>query len=273
MRFTPTHAQKDGKRYRYYVDPALATGVTPAMADLPRIPALEIEYAVRKGLALFLRDTKPLLTTLGSSVKGAHAERAIKQAQELAADILDATPMTWMPLIRPAIDKIVVHSDAIALSIAPAGLRAVLLPAEEVDAEQPGRPSAGQERDARPYEYRITAAIRTRGGVMKLVVGNGGSITGAAPDPILVRTIAHAHDWAERLRTGKVDSIREIAKDEEVTESYVVRVLRLGFLAPEIVEAIVEGRQPVELTADRLVLREGISPVWKEQARRLAGTA
>jgi len=108
---------------------------------------------------------------------------------------------------------------------------------------------------------------------MKLVIGGGGGIAGAAPDPVLVRTIAQAHDWAERLRSGKVNSIRDIAKSEGVTESYVVRVLRLGFLAPEIVEAIVEGRQPVDLTADRLVLREEISLVWKEQVGRLVGKA
>jgi hypothetical protein len=107
---------------------------------------------------------------------------------------------------------------------------------------------------------------------MKLVVGNGGSVTGSSPDLVLVRTIAQGHDWAERLRSGKADSIREIAKGETVTDSYVVRVLRLGFLAPEIVEAIVEGRQPVELTADRLLLRERISTIWTEQTRRLAET-
>lgn len=76
-------------------------------------------------------------------------------------------------------------------------------------------------------------------------------------------TIARAYVWAEKLKRGGADSVREIAKAEGVTESYVTRMLRLGFLAPEVVEAIVDGRQGDDLTADHLLKR--VLPVrWNE---------
>lgn len=104
---------------------------------------------------------------------------------------------------------------------------------------------------------------------MKLVLGNDAHSPGK-PDPTLLKTIAKAYVWAERLKSGTVDSVHEIAIAEGVIESYVTRVLRLGFLAPEIVTAIIEGRQPAELTTKRLILREEISAHWK---RQLAGLA
>ncbi|HSD34359.1 MAG TPA: recombinase family protein, partial [Alphaproteobacteria bacterium] len=64
-------------------------------------------------------------------------------------------------------------------------------------------------------------------------------------------------------------SVQGIAKTEGVDRSHVSRVLRLAFLAPDIVEAIVDGRHPVELTAKRLLLRENLPLDWREQRRRL----
>ncbi|MBS1833235.1 MAG: recombinase family protein [Acidobacteria bacterium] len=266
MRFTPTHTvKKTGQRYRYYVDPALTTGVTPAKADLPRIPALEIEHAVRKGIARFLNDTKALLAALGTGMKGPAAERAISRGRELAADLLDATPMTWMPPIRPALEKIVLREDAIVFSIEPSGLHDVLFgQAAEPTAAPSGK--SGSDREAKSIQYLVPAEVRLRkSGAMKLVIGNERA-TPLAPDLVLTGTIARAYAWAEKLKRGGADSVREIAKAEGVTESYVTRMLRLGFTAPEVVEAIANGRQPVDLTANRL-LKLALPALWTRQRK------
>ena len=61
----------------------------------------------------------------------------------------------------------------------------------------------------------------------------------------------------------------EIATAEKLTGSYITRVLRLAFLAPDIVAAIINGAQPVELTLDR-ILRSGTLPlIWQEQYQHL----
>ena len=71
------------------------------------------------------------------------------------------------------------------------------------------------------------------------------------------------------MKAGQVSSVSEIAVAENLTGSYVTRVLRLAFLAPNIVEAIITGTQPVELTLDR-ILRGGTLPLtWPEQRRHL----
>lgn len=262
MRFTPTHTvKKTGQRYRYYVDPALTTGVTPAKAGLPRIPALEIEHAVRKGAARFLNDTRALLAALGPSAKGPVAERAVARARDLTADLLNATPMTWMPLIRLALEKIVLREDAIVLSIDSNGLYDILFghAAEPVAAPSDQSP---RNRESKPIQYVVAAEIRLRrGGAMKLVIGNEPAIS-TMPDPALVGTIARAYVWAEKLKNGNADSIRDIAREEGVTESYVTRILRLAFLTPEITEAIVKGHQFDDLDVNNL-LKLCIPLIWR----------
>ena len=67
----------------------------------------------------------------------------------------------------------------------------------------------------------------------------------------MVRAIARAHKWDEQLRSGK--SMTEIAKAESVHRSYVGQVLPLAFLAPDVVEAIIDGRQPHDLKVEQLL--------------------
>jgi len=260
-RFTPTHTRKGTQRYRYYVDPALTTGMTPAKAHLPRIPALEIEHGVRKGLAQFLNDPKALLAALGKDVKGSLAERALKQARALAEDILDATPTTWMPLVGSALEKVVLRDNAIGLSFAATVLRSILL-------EQAGErdlPAAWTRSDTPLVEYRVSAQIRVRKGAMKVVIGAENRVAGET-DQVLLKTLAKAYVWAERLRDGSADSVLEIAKTEGLTQSYVTRVLRLGFLAPNIIDAVLKGGAMADLTADHLLLHVDVSPLWCQQA-------
>lgn len=262
-RFTPTHAvKKNGLRYRYYVDQALTKGIAPATADLPRIPALEIEQLVRKGLIAFLGDAPKLLEALCDEFAGVTAECALKQAKNLCQELEAATPSTWMPFVRPALQRVVVEDGAIRLHIVPEGLRLVLERPSEVP---PATKVHADDREVRRvYQHVIPAQVRVRGGVMKLVVRNANNELSNVPDAALVKTIARAHAWAEMLKSGKAHSVRNIADREFLTESYVTRVLRLAFLAPAIVEDILEGRCAPSL-AHWLRIGEGISPIWAKQ--------
>lgn len=68
------------------------------------------------------------------------------------------------------------------------------------------------------------------------------------------------------LETGTRATIAEIAVAEKINESYVGRVLRLTLLAPEIVEAILRGRQPAKLQLEDLLRRFPVG--WRKQGRR-----
>jgi hypothetical protein len=125
----------------------------------------------------------------------------------------------------------------------------------------------GVARDARTFTVRVPIAIRRRGG-RKLVLAPDGAEVTAAPvtrrvDNAMVKAIARAFRWRDMLESGEYATIREIANAEKINETYVGRVLRLTLLAPDIVEAILNGRQPAGLQLDGLMRRFPVG--WRDQ--------
>lgn len=111
--------------------------------------------------------------------------------------------------------------------------------------------------ECRSVTVRVPIAIRRRGG-RKLVLAPDGAEIVAAPvtrhvDNAMVKAIARAFRWRDTLESGEYLTIREIADAENINESYVGRVLRLTLLAPDIVEAVLGGRQLPELQLDGLL--------------------
>ncbi|MCG8506536.1 MAG: hypothetical protein MI755_18170 [Sphingomonadales bacterium] len=87
---------------------------------------------------------------------------------------------------------------------------------------------------------------------------------------VLIKSIVRAHNWFEQSRSGDVSGTAEIAAAEGLTQSYVTRLVRLTFLAPDIIEAILAGGQPVDLSADKLVKSSaGLPTDWEEQRAAL----
>ena len=88
-------------------------------------------------------------------------------------------------------------------------------------------------------------AVRKRGGRKLVVVPEGSTIAvPARVDSTLVKALARAFRWRRMLENGRYGTIDEIAAAEKINSSYVSRILRLTLLAPDIVEAILDGRQP-----------------------------
>jgi hypothetical protein len=100
----------------------------------------------------------------------------------------------------------------------------------------------------------VPFTIRRRGG-KKLVITPDGTAATPAPrarvDSALLKALARGFRWRKLLETGDFSTIEEIAEAENINPSYVSRVLRMTLLAPEIVEAILSGRQPEGLTMAR----------------------
>src|SRR5712672_3846134 len=102
-------------------------------------------------------------------------------------------------------------------------------------------------RGGRTLIVRVPLPPRRRGG-RKFVVGPGGiAWTGrrVGVDNVIVKALGRAHRWKAMLESGEYGSLTELAKAERINLSYLCRILRLTLLAPEIVEAILNGRQPV----------------------------
>ncbi len=94
----------------------------------------------------------------------------------------------------------------------------------------------------------------------------------AAPDESLIALLFRAHRWLDQLAGEEFGSAREIARCDGFDPSEVSRTIQLAFLAPDIVEDILAGRQPIELTPRRL-MRGEIPLDWRRQRRLLGFTA
>jgi site-specific DNA recombinase len=98
--------------------------------------------------------------------------------------------------------------------------------------------------------------------------GNGGSAPRA--DQALLKAVARPRRWFDDLVSGRAQSIAEIARGEGITGRHLPRLIRLPFLAPEIVEAIAQGRQPADLTTPALTQRVDLPLDWTAQEEALA---
>ena len=102
----------------------------------------------------------------------------------------------------------------------------------------------------------IPLTVRRRGG-RKVVIAPDGTeapvIAAARIDSTLVKALARAFRWRRMLETGRYATIDELAAAEKINGSYVSRILRLTLLAPDIVEAILDGRQSTEVTPPALM--------------------
>ena len=112
---------------------------------------------------------------------------------------------------------------------------------------------------------RVPLAVRKPWGGRKLVMTPGGMAPrgASAADTTMVEAGARACRWRRMLETGRYSTIDELARAEKINASYVSRILRLTLLAPDIVEAILDGRQAPEMMLP--VLMRGLSVGWDQQ--------
>lgn len=86
-------------------------------------------------------------------------------------------------------------------------------------------------------------------------------------DTTLIKALARAYRWKRMLDTGEFTSLAELSAREAIAPSYMTRVLRLTLLAPDIVEAILDGTQRPDITLARVL--EGFPAEWEAQRQML----
>ena len=122
-------------------------------------------------------------------------------------------------------------------------------------------------KDGTTLTVRIPLTFRKCGG-RKLVIAPNGSDSWAPPrqrvDNTMIKALARAHRWKRMLESGEFATVQDLAATEKINPSYLSRVLRLTLLAPDIVEAILDGRQPAGLQLDALL--KPFPAEWEWQA-------
>src|ERR671910_1816745 len=130
--------------------------------------------------------------------------------------------------------------------------------------------NANPDWDPQTVTVRVPLKIRRHGG-RKMIIAPDGTAPWAPPrariDNTVVKAIARAFRWRRLLEEGRYGSVVELAEAEKINKSYVSRILRLSLLAPPIIEAILNGRQPPMLGLP--VLLEPLPVEWEAQRRHL----
>jgi hypothetical protein len=128
---------------------------------------------------------------------------------------------------------------------------------------QPSRTSFS--KDGRTVTVHIPVTFRQRTGRKHILTPPGEApwSPSARIDPALIKALVRAHRWRQMLESGGYNSSAELAKAEKVNDSYVSRILRLTLLAPDIIEAILTGRQSNTLQLDDLL--KPLPGLWKQQ--------
>ena len=258
-RLTPSHAVKKGRRYRYYVSAALISEAGTDRAQGWRLAAKEIEEAVIRILADALTSPASLVEQFGAAgMPSDQIRKLLGRAARMAA-ALSVPPGERAKLVHELVEKIIVDEKTIIIKLR----RGILLGGDV--------PSSALE-DGRddPVDLTVAAVFTRRGAETKLVLpGLVQQKHSSRCDPALIKAIARGRAWFEELATGHARSLQELAKRDGISRRYIRRLVGLAFLSPELVEAILQGRQPVELTATRLTELD-LPLDWTEQHKLLA---
>ncbi len=265
-RLTPTHAVKKGTRYRYYVSQGLTTGGSKHEGKGQRIPAANLEGLVTSRIRTLIGDPAAMLTAMHDLVgDAADQSRLIKRAGDYAARWNELERGEVRAFLLATVPRIEVHADRIDVTIDIAGLVSWLSGSQGEFKQQRSR-----ETGSAMKMLIIPARLKRTGIEMRFVV-DGATDEGVA-DASLTRIMVRAHAIRNRLLKDASLSVDEIAREEELGPSYVTRLLRLTFLAPDIVSRILTGRHPPELTARKLMADTRLPLDWNEQ-RAVLGLA
>ena len=265
-RLTPSWSAKKGTRYRYYVSTSLLTGRGTTRSGRRRIPAGNLESVVIDRLRSFFTNRGELLDAIGEVDERVGHRQLIEGAKTIAIELDAQRPETMKAIVKALVHRVEITPDCIKIDVFRRRL-AEFLAAPLVDL------TIRHQKPAKSPDHVMTlmapAQLKRVGREMKMLVDDSGDRTSI--DMGLLRIVARAHGIQARLAQNTTLTVHDIARDERVTAAYVYALLRLPWLAPDITTAIVNGRQPPQLNAKKLMrLTAHLSADWAEQ-RALLG--
>lgn len=239
-RLTPSHTRRKGRLFRYYISNRLVSGGTDPTGW--RLPASALEQAVL-GIILRHLETAAQNHAILTAPDAMTAAQVAKSLLELVSNLrAEGTAALSFLLCEGQVAPPNLHLQLAAPFLAQS---------MDVDAQ-----------DLAPTFLQICAPfqLRRRGVETRIAAGT----MSPEPDPALLRILAQAHLWMDRLRAGT--PFAEVARDAGHSEAYIRTRAPLAFLAPSIQSAILAGTQPSDLTLERIV-RTGVPLDWAAQTQ------
>jgi hypothetical protein len=263
---TPSHAVKKGKRYRYYVSRTLIAGRRAEAPAGRRIPAGEIEHLVSERICRVLTDQAFLLRAIDHVATDTAAQkRLLGLADEVAKSWPDLATADRRRMLLTFVARIDVRAEKVDIQLRPEKLVQTTL---DGVVAPPSLREGNMRSDV--VVLSVPARLKRTGmETMMVIDGQRGKRHHQKPDRSLVKLLVLAMDFRDRVMKGRGNSIREIAEEAGVSRSYFTRILRLTYLAPDIVQAILSGTHPPELTAAKLTAASRLPLTWTQQAELL----
>ena len=237
-----SHATKGTTRYRYYIGRDFGDG-RPVSAM--RIPANEIEGAVRTRIGAIFDDGFALATTEWLQVSPSDYATLTDRCAQVAG--------RSHAVVRDLLQQVRIHDGRIEIDCSTAAIAKVL----------------GVERDDdAPDTMTVVSDVRlTRSGNAMRLIHSNGAHAASLPSTSLIKLLIRARRWWAVIRAGEMD-IKTLGKTEGVQDAYIARVMRLAFLSPAVVDAILAGRILPSVDVALLTAPGAISPDWDEQKRK-----
>jgi len=264
-RMSPTHAVKKGKRYRYYVSAPLITGRRGEHLNGRRIPAGDVEGLVLDRLrALFASEAEVGEAIAPLGLEASMQQVVLDQSTKLAKRWTALASLELRAVVKSSIQRVEVGDAKISVWLNRTAIVPTVVPGA-TPKQADGKPAV------EPVGLLIAASLRRAGKGTRLVIGDGSA---NRIDDGLASLVARALATRNMLLAGHDDSIEVMASRLGVRRDYLTILVRLSYLSPEIVRAVLLGRQPVELSPTRLVtISKDLPHDWHAQRQVLGFSA
>jgi DNA invertase Pin-like site-specific DNA recombinase len=249
-RMTPTHANKRGRRYRYYISSSLLDRGKPGPSSM-RVPASEVEGLVLDKVRDLLASHSAIsnaLAPLELDARDLHG--AIEHGTQFSQSWVATPPEKMRALVRSVVTKVTLSVDQIDVVIGLGRLGRAL-----------GTSAACA--DDLTIDLSIAAALRRSGQGKRMVIGEPYL---AASDTSLVDVLREAAAARQKLLADTKETLNAITERTTKSKGRLTALTRLSYLAPDIIADILAGRQPPELSVKRLLRASKALPLdWPGQ--------
>jgi site-specific DNA recombinase len=264
---TPSHTNKLGQRYRYYVSVTDAAGEHAGQEPGLRLPATEIESVVMQELQRLLSDTVALIHHLGIDRTDIVVSDQIEDVAQGMAKQLSLGGTDAATVVQSLVSRIKASASGVVIEVERDAL-AQRLHAEVADLA-PNTDGSDEFKIGSDNLITLASDARLqRHGAGKRLLLPAGADAGGPPDinAPLIRAVAQAYGWRVEMENRGL-TIQDVADSAKVSRSLVSQQVALAYLAPDILEAILDGCQPARLQLEQLAADLPLD--WQGQRRCL----